>query len=117
DLWDAIEASSQQPVRMLMDSWVFQPGYPLISVRIEQHVLILTQQRFLYLQDAVAQEQTWQVPIFLRIKTKTGIRTQTLLLTDRETRMTLPETPEWVIVNASGPGFYRVRYSSDLLNQ
>ena len=117
DLWDAIEASSQQPVRALMDSWVFQPGYPLITVRAEQNTLILTQQRFLYLQDDTRHEQTWQVPIFLRIKTATGVYTQTLLLTEREARITLPAAPEWVIVNADGAGFYRVRYSPDLLNQ
>ena len=117
DLWDAIEASSQQPVRALMDSWVFQPGYPLMTVRAEQNTLILTQQRYLYLHDDTTHGQTWQVPIFLRIKTATGVHTQTLLLTERETRITLPAAPEWVIVNADGAGFYRVRYSPDLLNQ
>ncbi|HEV8718991.1 MAG TPA: M1 family metallopeptidase, partial [Candidatus Binatia bacterium] len=49
DLWDAIEESAHQPVRALMDSWVFQPGYPLISVRAEQNDLILSQQLFQYL--------------------------------------------------------------------
>ncbi len=32
DLWDAIEAVSGEPVRTIMDSWIFQGGYPLISV-------------------------------------------------------------------------------------
>src|ERR1035438_9447209 len=31
DLWDAIEESARQPARALMDSWIFQPGYPLIT--------------------------------------------------------------------------------------
>ncbi len=35
DLWDAIEEASRQPARALMDSWVFQPGYPLLHVQIE----------------------------------------------------------------------------------
>jgi puromycin-sensitive aminopeptidase len=117
DLWDAIETSSRQPVRALMDSWVFQPGYPLITVRAEQTTLILTQQRFLYLQDDATHGQSWQVPLFLRIKTAAGVQTRTLLLTERETRLTLPAAPEWVVVNADGAGFYRVRYSHDLLNQ
>ncbi len=33
DLWDAIEAVSGEPVRTIMDSWIFQGGYPLISVQ------------------------------------------------------------------------------------
>lgn len=117
DLWDAIEASAQQPVRSLMDSWVFQPGYPLISARLEQNTLVLSQQRFLYLPDGATQQQLWQVPIFLRIKTTTGIQTQTLLLTEKETRVSLSTSPEWVVINADGPGFYRVRYSPELLTR
>jgi puromycin-sensitive aminopeptidase len=117
DLWDAIETSSQQPVRALMDSWVFQPGYPLITVRAEQTTLILAQQRFVYLQEDTAHGQTWQVPLFLRIKTAAGVQTRTLLVTERETHLALPAAPEWVVVNADGAGFYRVRYSHDLLNQ
>ncbi len=40
DLWDAIEATSHRsaespeeavPVRQMMDSWIWQPGYPLVS--------------------------------------------------------------------------------------
>ena len=37
DLWDAIEESARQPVRTMMDSWVFQPGHPLISGRRRRH--------------------------------------------------------------------------------
>jgi len=117
DLWDAIEASAQQPVRTLMDSWVFQPGYPLISVEAGQNTLVLSQRRFLYLPDTEDAAQTWQVPIFLRIKTAAGVHSQTVLLTDRETRVTLPATPEWVVVNAGGAGFYRVRYAQGLLSR
>ncbi len=29
DLWDAIEETSGEPVRRMMDSWIWQPGYPL----------------------------------------------------------------------------------------
>ena len=32
DLWDAIEDSTHQPVRALMDTWIFQAGYPVIQV-------------------------------------------------------------------------------------
>jgi puromycin-sensitive aminopeptidase len=120
DLWDAIEESSRQPARALMDSWVFQPGYPMISVRVEQRDLVITQQLFQYLSDGQTQvdgERRWQVPIFLKVKTATGAQTQTALLTEREIRISLPAAPEWVVVNADGHGFYRVRYSQNLLQR
>jgi puromycin-sensitive aminopeptidase len=117
DLWDAIEASSRQPVRTLMDTWVFQPGYPLISVGVEQQQVVLTQQIFQYLPNQADADRRWHVPIFLRVKTAAGTHTQTALLTDRELRIPLPGSPEWAVVNAGGHGFYRIRYSQDLLNR
>ena len=35
DLWDAIETASGQPVRRIMEPWIFQPGYPAISVSLD----------------------------------------------------------------------------------
>jgi puromycin-sensitive aminopeptidase len=117
DLWDAIETSSRQPVRTLMDTWVFQPGYPLISVGVEQQQVVLSQQIFQYLPNNADAERRWHVPLFIRAKTAAGVHTQTALLTDRELRISLPASPEWVIVNAGGHGFYRIRYSPDLLTR
>ena len=117
DLWDAIEESSHQPVRTLMDSWVFQPGYPLVTVRADQHGLVLSQQRFQYLPDGANHEQQWHVPIFLKARTAGGLHTQTALLTEGELRLTLPAPLEWAVVNAGGHGFYRVRYAPDLLSR
>ena len=31
DLWDALEATSAEPVRRIMDSWIWQEGYPLVE--------------------------------------------------------------------------------------
>jgi puromycin-sensitive aminopeptidase len=117
DLWDAIEESSRQPVRALMDSWVFQPGYPLISVRAERNDVVLSQQPFQYLPEDLDRERRWQAPIFLKVWTGKGLYTQTALLTDNELRVPLPSQPEWLVVNAGGHGFYRVRYTPDLLSR
>src|SRR5579883_3665148 len=48
DLWDALEESTEEPVRAIADSWIFQPGYPLISVEERGGQLVLSQQRFVY---------------------------------------------------------------------
>ena len=32
DLWDAIEEASGEPVRDIMDSWILQGGFPLVTV-------------------------------------------------------------------------------------
>src|SRR4029453_10206008 len=64
DLWDALEDSTRQPARALMDSWIFQAGYPLISVERKTGDLILSQRIFRYLQDNDIPKRKFHVPIF-----------------------------------------------------
>ncbi|MBM4254793.1 MAG: M1 family metallopeptidase [Deltaproteobacteria bacterium] len=114
DLWDAIEEASRQPARALMDSWIFQPGYPMLKVEVQGNDVVISQQRFRYSSDGNSQPQLWHVPIFLRAKTAQGIHEQKALLTSTDIRLTLSSQPEWVVVNSGGHGFYRVQYSRDL---
>ncbi len=118
DLWLALAAAAKEPVQEIMNSWIFQEGYPLISVASasEKNKLSISQRRFLYL-DGVAKER-YQVPILLKVKIEGNdtLVEQRILLTEQKTEVTVGEDAiEWVIVNAGGSGFYRVDYSSDLL--
>jgi puromycin-sensitive aminopeptidase len=116
DLWNALEDSTKQPVRALMDSWIFQAGYPMISVEKDGPAIRLTQQIFRYLANGSDQDRKWHAPIFLRACTKSGVVTKTILLTDKEQRVELADELDWVVVNAGGHGFYRVRYGADLID-
>jgi puromycin-sensitive aminopeptidase len=116
DLWDALEESTTQPVRALMDSWIFQAGYPMIKVEKDGPSLRLTQQIFRYLADGSDEDRKWHTPIFLRACTKSGVVTRTILLTDKEQRVELADEVDWAVVNAGGHGFYRVRYGGDLID-
>ena len=124
DLWDALEEAVERPVRAMMDTWVFQAGYPLISVDLDGADLVVSQRPFLYLRDernGAAQEKSdssekrWQAPIFVKAGRGDETESHTLLLTGDELRIPLSGSPEWVVVNAGGHGFYRVRYAPDLL--
>ena len=115
DLWDAIEhivatdGGPLVPVRRLMDSWIWQAGYPLISARIKDDSLVLSQRRFSF--DNNPDATIWVVPIHLRIGTE---QSKVLLETD-EIRIPLTDSTLPIVVNATGPGFYRVEYSNELL--
>ncbi len=114
DLWSALEDATRQPVRALMDTWIFQPGYPLISVAQEGRTIVLSQQIFRYLPDGADADRQWHVPIFLRVGTRNGTTEKNLLLVEQEQRIAFGEDIDWVVVNAGGHGFYRVSYSADL---
>ena len=115
DLWDAIEATVEadgggEPVRALMDSWIWQPGYPLIGARVEGGELVLRQRRFSF--DASNDEDgTWLVPVHVRVNGSTTKH----LMTSEELRVPLSDPTAAVVVNAEGHGFYRVDYSPELL--
>jgi puromycin-sensitive aminopeptidase len=115
DLWSALGRASGQPIPAVMDGWIFSPGYPLVSARREGDELVLSQQRFGYLELAGGSEafpaQLWKVPIQVRIDT-TDTR---VLLEASEHRVKLPGGFRKALVNAGGHGFYRVRYAPDLL--
>jgi puromycin-sensitive aminopeptidase len=117
DLWDAIEAISGEPVRTTMDSWIFQGGHPVISVEAgpDGHSVTLSQQRFLYAGEAAGER--WVVPVNLRFSVDGSVRQERLLLDEVETTIVLDGQLDWVVVNEGGWGFYRVRYTPDLLRR
>jgi len=109
DLWDAIEeANSSTPVRKLMDSWIWQPGYPLISARVDEATLVLAQQRFAY--GDTDDPTVFIVPVHLCID---GVETK-VLLDGPQMRVDLPSAASSVVVNAGGHGFMRVAYDDTL---
>jgi len=118
DLWVALGQAAKQAVPELMDGWIFQSGYPLVTVRQDNETeLVLSQQRFTYLSSPESTEQRWQIPVPLRITAGGTTEHRRLLLTDREVRVSLPKGAQHLFVNEAGHGFYRVRYDSSLLQK
>ena len=115
DLWDAIEESVKAggqgdvPVRALMDSWIWQPGYPLVSADIDNGALVLRQNRFAF--DETNDPTVWLVPVHLR----NGNNETKVLLDQPAARITLADPNAPIVVNAGGHGYYRVAYSPALL--
>ena len=109
DLWDAIEeANDGTPVRQLMDSWIWQAGYPLVSARQDGGDLVLSQQRFAYGETADA--TLFVVPVHLRID---GVASK-VLLDGFDLRVQLPTATSSAVVNFGGHGYMRVSYDTAL---
>jgi puromycin-sensitive aminopeptidase len=120
DLWDAMERTTGEPMRRLMDSWIWQPGYPLVTASIEDDELVLHQQRFSFDTEGTADPARWVIPVHVRqvapTTGSTGAATEEKLLLDGdEARLALLDPKAAVVVNAGGHGFYRVAYSPELL--
>jgi len=116
DLWDAIEEATGEPVRRIMDSWIFQGGHPIVSIQASDdgRVLHVAQERFQYLRDE-HDDTRWAIPLQLRYALESGeVATAIALLDDETLDIELPGPVAWVVANADGHGFYRVRTSARL---
>ncbi len=122
DLWDAIEAVSGEPVRAIMETWILQGGYPLISVEPgdDEGSIRLSQERFLYDGGGAGRQdggERWAVPVNLRASVSGVVQRQRLLVDGATATINLDGPVDWVVVNDGGWGFYRVRYDPALLGR
>ncbi|WP_054694413.1 M1 family metallopeptidase [Desulfosarcina cetonica] len=60
-LWEALAEASGMPVSELMQNWVTQPGFPVLSVRRNADQLTVSQRLFSFLPNDSA--QVWMVPL------------------------------------------------------
>jgi puromycin-sensitive aminopeptidase len=115
DLWRALGEAARQDIPAVMERWIFQAGYPLVTASLEAdgRTLRLAQQQFVYRPEVKA-EVRWRIPITLRARLAGRTETRRLLLEEAETTLAFPSGVETVVVNGGGHGFYRVRYAGDL---
>src|SRR5579863_7596932 len=123
DLWDAIEESSGEPVREIMDSWIFQGGFPLVIVegstdsdRSAQSdaTVVVSQKPFSYADTDAASAigSVWSVPVIARAID--GAETRVLLDPGPQALRLGDQSGDAIVVNARGSGYYRVRYAPEL---
>eukprot|EP00818_Percolomonas_sp_WS_P000779 CAMPEP_0117450958 /NCGR_PEP_ID=MMETSP0759-20121206/8750_1 /TAXON_ID=63605 /ORGANISM="Percolomonas cosmopolitus, Strain WS" /LENGTH=897 /DNA_ID=CAMNT_0005243523 /DNA_START=30 /DNA_END=2723 /DNA_ORIENTATION=- len=116
DLWQCMEEASGEPIREAMDGWVKQTGYPLITVYQEKGdtgtILHIKQERFL--QNGSTDDSLWKVPIWLK-----GAKTdkEMIFLNGREGSFEMENLPynDWVKLNFGQTGFFRVKYSHEMM--
>ena len=62
DLWDALSHASGRDVAAFMDAWLEQPGYPVVTAKVENDCLILTQKQF-FIGEHEEKGRLWPVPL------------------------------------------------------
>ncbi|EJN55790.1 M1 family metallopeptidase [Loigolactobacillus coryniformis] len=62
DLWAALGAAAQLDVGAIMNSWLEQPGYPVVTAAVVDGQLTLTQQQF-FVGEGQEVGRQWQIPL------------------------------------------------------
>ena len=113
DLWDSLESATSEPVRRIMDSWIFQPGFPLVTARADGDAVTITQERFNY-EPAGASTQRWAIPVRVRVHNgPASAPTERSLLLDGDHATFNAPANALVVLDAGGEGFYRVSYPAE----
>ena len=111
-LWDAFEAAAAMPITAMVQNWIRQPGYPLVTARRQGTRLQLSQQRFTYL--PLESGQTWQIPLNLAFCNSSGERRdETLIFDGGSITIDLPQDVAAYKLNYGQTGFYRAAYEDD----
>jgi aminopeptidase N len=111
DLWEAFgRALPGDPISAMMESWVRQPGHPLIKVERKGTDLRLKQERYTY--SGRKKRAQWIIPLAVMAWDEEG-RTEVLkfTLTQPMERITLGDSVKAYKINPGQTGFYRVKYT------
>ena len=63
DLWQELESASGQPIVNLMNTWISQPGLPVVSVSNSHDAATLSQERF-FIGEHQPSDVLWPIPLF-----------------------------------------------------
>lgn len=115
DLWEGLDGASDHPVSAIMDTWVYQRGFPQIDVKVVKGGVELAQRRYLVIPDET-DTTIWKVPIQLRGSVDGKPFESKYLLEKDEAVVEIDGRIDWIVANAGGFGFYRTNYSDDLFD-
>jgi puromycin-sensitive aminopeptidase len=116
DLWTALSEKSGKNVSDMMHGWVYQEGFPVVTVDTSPSKLEINQKRFTFKRGRAGGEEDrlWQIPLEVRsLSDNQSLQHEALITTKTESISRDSDSP--LMVNAGGEGYYRVRYSPSAL--
>jgi puromycin-sensitive aminopeptidase len=112
DLWDALEEETGEPVRRIMDAWIFQGGYPAVSVARANGVLAFTQRRF---RPSGPEDGTsWPIPLVVRQSHEGREQVDRIIIEAEGAELPMLHPEALVVANADAISFVRTWYDEDL---
>ena len=111
DLWDAIGKASKMPVSSMVNTWLKQPGFPLVEINQDGNNLKLKQKRYLLESDKKFSKGLWSIPMSIGLESEISQK----LFTTKSMYVKLPKNTLGFVANYGRNGFYRVKYDEGIL--
>jgi len=123
NLWDCLSEVSGKNISELMNNWTMCMGFPVVKVSSSEQdgkvVLNLEQERFIADGSKDDNGTVWQIPISIATSSSPDKPATKILLTKTSASFQLDNVKpgEWIKLNAGFTGFYKVKYSDEMLKQ
>jgi len=111
DLWNAIGKASRMPVTSMINTWLKQPGFPLVEINQDGNSLKLKQKRYLLEHDKKFSKGMWSIPLSLGLENEISKK----LFSKKSISIRLPKNTIGFVANYGRKGFYRVKYDEGIL--
>ena len=111
DLWDAIGKASKMPVTSMINTWLKQPGFPLVEINQDGDNLKIKQKRYLLESNKKFSKGLWSIPLSLGLEKETS----KTLFSKKSMSVKLPKNTIGFVANYGRKGFYRVKYDEGIL--
>ena len=110
NLWDEIGKASKMPVKKMIQSWLQQPGFPIVEINQDNNNLHIHQTRFL-MEEKSKNKEKWLIPLSIGLDKETINK----LITEKSITLKIPNSKFGFVANLGRKGFYRVKYDDGIL--
>jgi aminopeptidase N/puromycin-sensitive aminopeptidase len=115
DFWNAQTEVSHKPIDKIMESFVAQPGEPLLTFASPANGMVSASQQRFFLSPSVSagRTQIWSVPVCFDASNHGGACE---LLNEAQQSLKAPEAT-FLFANAEGKSYYRSSYAADVYSK
>ncbi|MFZ1249888.1 MAG: M1 family metallopeptidase [Candidatus Microsaccharimonas sp.] len=108
DLWTALADASGKDIAVLMNTWITQPGYPVVSATRESNTIKLTQKQF-FIGPHTNKDRLWPIPLHGSVEPIPEML--------KESEVTFPYTENTVFrLNSGTTSHFIPKYEAKLLS-
>lgn len=113
DLWAALEANSSFKVGEIMDSWLEQPGYPLVEAKVVDGQLVLKQSQF-FIGEHELSDRLWQIPLHCNYQEVPALMTEKSMILGDYYALRQANGNKAFALNVGNVSHFIVQYDSTL---
>ncbi|HEX6791021.1 MAG TPA: M1 family metallopeptidase [Candidatus Krumholzibacteria bacterium] len=107
DLFSELADASGKNLEPILASYLDQAGFPLVSVQVEPNGMVSLSQKRFRNAGASVPEQTWSVPVRLKISDGKNVQTRVVVLDKPTKQVEVAGKIDWVMPDQDGVGYYR----------